>query len=538
MNLHSSPYYEAVIKQIPRLLSQMDREPLSQSFGGNDRTYWGWKFTDFAGPRFQESLYTLAWLYANPIKENYLYKHPLVLRWIGAGFQSWIEMQHDDGSFDEAYPYERSMAATAFTGFYLGEAFLKVKKSLPKNLSYELDKTFRRVGKWLCKNQESHGFLSNHLAAASAALTVISSICQEPRFSERANHFLQLILNHQSDEGWYEEYGGADLGYQTHGSFYLARIWQLTANQELLSSLKRSIKFLSVFVHPNVTLGGEYGSRNTSFYFPAAFEMLASEIEEAQIVANFMRSSINTQSAAGLSAMDAYNFCPMINNYLFAHDSFKENNIQLLLPHETSGKWYFEKAGLFVKSTPYYYAVFAPSKGGVLKIYNKLNKTLAYSDCGYWGKTENGTKYSSQGFSLNNKIDIFDNIVTVRAPFFKVNQKLMSPLLFVGFRIFMITFGRFPKVSTWLKKIIVKILVSGRKPHNTFLIRKIEFQDRKVFLKDRIEFDPSSPIKDLTLGAKFATIHMGSARYFQYDELDSLVIDCSAKMERVFKYCN
>ena len=34
----------------------------------------------------------------------------------------WCTIQHADGSFDEAYPFERSLAATAFTTFYVGEA--------------------------------------------------------------------------------------------------------------------------------------------------------------------------------------------------------------------------------------------------------------------------------------------------------------------------------------------------------------------------------------------------------------------------------
>src|SRR5262249_35195614 len=126
-----------------------------------------------------------------------------------------------------------------------------------------------RAGDWLYWNDERHGVLSNHLAASAAALYVIYRLTGEARFERRCWYFVQRIYDHQSREGWYEEYGGADPGYQTHGTFYLAWLWHYTHDAMLQASLERAVAFLKYFVHPNGTLGGEYGSRNTEFYFPA-----------------------------------------------------------------------------------------------------------------------------------------------------------------------------------------------------------------------------------------------------------------------------
>lgn len=205
-------YINCATAQLPRLLSRMDRETPSSTYGACDRTYWGWKFTDFPGARFQEALYALAWMYTRPLAGNRLYGHPSVREWIIAGFRYWQTLQHADGSFDEAYPYERSLAATAFTGFYLGEAYLLFGNALPADLLESLRTTFRRAGDWLCRNDEYHGVLSNHLAAAAAALTVIAKIDGQACHADRAQHFIRRILAHQSSEGWYEEYGGADFG--------------------------------------------------------------------------------------------------------------------------------------------------------------------------------------------------------------------------------------------------------------------------------------------------------------------------------------
>ena len=82
-------------------------------------------------------------------------------------------LQRGDGSFDEAYPFEHSLAATAFTGFYVGEAFQLIGHELAATepTPVLLLGTFARAGEWLCRNDDKHGVLSNHLAAAAAALT-------------------------------------------------------------------------------------------------------------------------------------------------------------------------------------------------------------------------------------------------------------------------------------------------------------------------------------------------------------------------------
>ncbi len=514
MNVYLSHAYA----QMPRLLSRMDREAPSKTYGAFDRTYWSWKFTDFAGSRFQEALCALTWFYTTPFPGNIYNDNERIREWIIAGFKYWQSLQHADGSFDEAYPYERSLAATAFTSFYLGEAFFKLSDSLSAEECNSIHKTFLKAGDWLCKNDEHHGVLSNHLAAAAAALEIIARIAGERRFSERAKYFISRILSCQSSEGWYEEYGGVDFGYQTHGTFYLARYWQLTQDARLLESLKKSIKFISHFIHPNGTLGGEYGSRNTSFYFPAGFEILSLHCPEAAAIAVFMRSSVAGQSAAGLAMMDAYNFCPLLNNYLFAYDAASELKA-MPLPFNSPGHHIFPKAGLVAHVTNDYQAIFAPSKGGVLKIYDIKSKRLVFSDCGYWSRIDNRV-VSSQSFSLENPVEYGVDNISVKADFVRMNQKIMSPFLFLGFRGFMITIGRQKNLALFIKNLLVKTLVKKRKAVDITLERKVSFSASSVTIEDRLNHGSSMKKPVFHLDSKFSTIHMGSARYYQPDELE------------------
>ena len=202
-----SAYLSHALAQIPRLLSRMDREAPSKTYGAFDRTFWGWKFTDFHGARFQEALYPLAWLYTTQIPGNPYYQDARIREWIRAGFQYWQTLQHADGSFDEAYPYERSLAAVSFTGFYLGEAFLRMGADFPADIQQSVQKTLERAGDWLCRNDAHPGVLSNHLAAPAAALDVIARITNGPIYADRAKHFINRILSRQSDEGLPEKSG-------------------------------------------------------------------------------------------------------------------------------------------------------------------------------------------------------------------------------------------------------------------------------------------------------------------------------------------
>ena len=516
----SSAYYAQVTQEVSRLVSLQDRETFSRTFGSFDRTYWGWKFTDFPGARFQEGAYAMAYLFTNPFPGNLLAGNGNVLNWAVAGMRYWRGIQYKDGSFDEAYPFERSLAATAFTSFYVGEAFLLLKDSVQAEERTELERAFKRAGDWLCSNDERHGLLSNHLAAAAAALNTISRITGDEKYEKRSRYFLERIYGRQSKEGWYEEYGGADPGYQTHCTFYLAWIWKNTKDAVLLESLKRSVAFLKHFIHPNGTLGGEYGSRNTEFYFPAGFEILSKAVPDAASTAEFMRRSVADRNMAGLPAMDAYNFMPMLNNYLFAASAATDTAPAEDLPFRAEGEWYFPDAGLYVRSTRSYYAVLGLSKGGVLKVYNKATGELLDSDCGYWAVLSDGRVISSQSLSRTEMWKAGEKGYVIEPAFVLVNRLIQTPGAFIGFRAFTLTLGRLRSASYWIKDFLVRILIKKRSEFPMRLSRHVRFEPDSVFVTDSITLTGKLDLRMVKREPKFSTIHMGSSRYFQPQELE------------------
>ena len=77
----------------------------------------------------------------------------------------------------------------------------------------------------------------------------------------KADLLLERILKNQSSEGWFSEYEGADPGYQSLCTHYLADVHLIRRDLGLLQPLTSSIRFLWHFANPDGSFGGHYGSR-------------------------------------------------------------------------------------------------------------------------------------------------------------------------------------------------------------------------------------------------------------------------------------
>ncbi len=516
-------YSDALLGETNRVLGMFDRDACSRTFGSIDRVHWAWKFTDFPGARFQEGLCYLAFLYSTELDGNALYLNDSVKGWLQGGFRNWTKIQSRSGDFDEAYPGERSLAATAFTGFYLSEAYLLLQNHLDEAVSQSFRQSLDRAAGWLCDNDESHGFLSNHLAAAAATLLHAHQILGSDRYYQRYQYFLRKILDHQSDEGWYEEYGGADPGYQTHGAFYLARCYELTGDDELLDSLRRSCEFLKHFIHTDGSLGGEYASRNTQTYYPAAFEMLSGKIGSARWIADEMRPAVSDGRAAGLISVDSYNYFPLLNNYVFALRAVLGRGAESIEPLPPSSQPYtvhFPQAGLLKIRRDRFDLFVGVSKGGVIKLFDRKTGKLLFSSCGYIGQLPGGKQCSSQTFNIEATAVVSDTEIVQISRFFGFSRPVMTPIKFLLFRVFSLSTGQFSAVSSWLKRLLVKVLIYRKNELQLELHRKIAIDDNGIDVFDRISGADLKSLKSLEHKSIFTTIHMGSSRYFIPNELE------------------
>src|SRR5882724_7800684 len=101
LNNDRTIYAVKAISQVPRLLSQLDRNPFSSTYGSFDRSYWHDKSSDFSNADAQLGAHTLALLYQHDFPENPYKGQPWIKEWAIASLVFWAGLQHSDGTFDE-----------------------------------------------------------------------------------------------------------------------------------------------------------------------------------------------------------------------------------------------------------------------------------------------------------------------------------------------------------------------------------------------------------------------------------------------------
>lgn len=513
-----SPYLDGLERVFGRVLSLIDAEATSPSRGSFDRSWWCWKFVDFSAPRLQEGLYTLAWLIASPLAPAEARENARLLNQVEGGLRFWANLQHADGSFDEAYPFERSLAATAFTGFYVGSAVERLGDRLSQESRSCAFAAIERGAEWLAANGEHHGILSNHLAAAAAALQVAGDLLGTDRFCKARDRYLGIIYREQSPEGWMLEYGGADPGYQSHGMFYLAEVWRRSRDVGLLDRLRQASDFIAWFVHPDGSIGGEYASRGTKFAYPAGFEILAPTVASAAAIATHLRRTVAAGRGIGPWEADQWNLFPLLNNYLAAAEAAVLLDGAGPLPwHESDARRVFDKAGLVVARGGERLLVAAPGRGGALKVWRIADGRLEYEDCGY-ALDYHGQPFATQ-FASPWTSDSGPNglILSSDCAFQSVPSVRFTPLTFIGFRGFSLSMGRSAAAARWLKQLLVKVLIKKRSQAPGSLRRRISFGvDGHLAVEDAIVGAQAKPAPL----ARHVPIHMGSARYT--DWIDAL----------------
>jgi hypothetical protein len=492
-----------------------------------DRTYWAWKFTDFPHPRFQEALCTLAFLYDSDIPNSPYRGNRHLLAWIESGLDAWLRTQHRDGSIDEAYPFERSLAATAFTTFYLSEALTFLGRALSTAVRARIVEGLGRAGNWLLGNDEHHGILSNHLAAAGAALLHLQRLSNDPRYGKRASMFLERVLARQSSEGWHEEYGGADPGYQTATCFYLAKALELGGvpgmATDLEKSLRASFAFLAHFIHPDGSIGGEYSSRGTQTGYPAAFEMWAVRDPNARWIAANLRQSLFQGRAVGLGGVDTFNAFAMLNNYVFAHRAASRGNdipLEPVDPTPGNGVVHFPQAGLLRIRAPRYDAFIGLSKGGVIKVFDRQRQCLAMGDCGYVGRLRDGRMVASSSFGEQRRTLMEDGEVVVEGPLHAFRRPTLRTSSFLALRLISLSLGRLAVVSRWIKERLVAVLIRDRRQVDVVLSRRITWTMNEIRIQDRLKGTAGGRLENIQRTDRFTASHMGSARYFVMHELE------------------
>ena len=505
------PYLQEVKRSLPRILALFDTDPLSSSFGLGDRRYWAWCLMDFGNGTYQGVVNGLSILLESGLLPEE-FSSSLMSERIEYIIRGTSKLIRSDGSLEEAFPFEGSFCVTALVAYDFISALELVGDTYHETKRKEFISIVEPMIHFLLKADETHAIISNHLATALAALVKWEDLTGQSVF-KRAKQLRDRIIENQSSEGWFSEYGGFDPGYQSLCTYYLAEASRVSPQLELLEPLRKSIKFLWHFAHPDGSFGGYYGSRNTRFFYPGGLEALATEIPEAASLASFMRESIKKQRVVTLASIDEPNLIPTFNSYCLAASLSKVPVKKALPIFRQNFQINFPYAGLIIDHGTRHHTIVSTNKGGV--VYHFIDKKLKIINTGLAARSTSGRYYSTQTLDPSNLVGLKDGVISIDCKFLPVLRKLPTPFQFMGLRFLNLTIMRIYKLREWIKQILVKYLITGKG-------KVIGRNYRKIKLGEDLRIDDTpilpSHLKKVELDKPFSSIHMASQGYWQVQD--------------------
>lgn len=504
------------LAQIPKILTLLDRNPHSPTYGCFDRNFWHYKIIDFPSGMAQEFVYPLALIYDTNIPDNPYYRQPVIKDWVEAGIFYAARSAHQDGSCDDYFPFERASGAAAFSLLACIESYihLDIENNL-KNKNID-NKTilyfFTKRADWLAHHHES-GQLTNHQALIVLCLSRLSQLLQTSRWDKAKVQRLERVLSWQNDEGWFIEYEGCDPGYHTLTISCLARIYQLNSDIRIKEALIKAVKLAGEFVHPDGSYGGEYTSRNTYNFFPHGFELIGRWMPEAlQINQRFLQGLKN-----GLSPCyaDDHIIGHHTWNYLLAWRDFVEER-PFLNPNQNHSIW-LKNAKILIDRRENTQLYLALNKGGVFKLFrnNKLvaSDTQISLQVQHQGKIKNAVGHLVAPY----KVNISENEITISGELGWAKQKQMTPLNLLILRIVMLTVGRF--FPNLIRKLLQRILITGKNDAPFRFMRRLRWENGKWHITDKLEAQTWDNVIAAGIGCDQTSIYVVMSRTFQTSQL-------------------
>jgi len=515
-----NPYKSICITFIQRMLTQLDRDIDSPSFGCFDRMYWHYKVMDFPNIIHQQAVLPLTKFYLYDFDGNVFFNNERVKTWCIGAINFWKSHIHSDGTGDEYWPNEHGYPPTVFPLYCVSEAYRQLKE---KCIFFDnnLERTLLKSAHFICIYKEKEAL--NQEVASLAALYSVSSVINDDKIKKAIELKKAFIKKMKTAEGWLPEYGGCDLGYSSVTLDYLALCWSLSKDDFFLSLIGELVLFLSYFVHPDGSFGGEYGSRNTEYFMPNGLEVSGSKFPIAYKILDRIFKSNNNLYYFYNGIDDRYlgdyitrSFVDAFYNFEKRKNNSQDKYAQIKLPYEREKITYFSKAGLATVSYKKYYLVIGLVKGGTIKLFKKDKNRLLFSDCGYRIKLKSNQFAVSAWTRKDTTFDYYpgNKEFNCKGSFNKKDFLVSKPFKHIMLRLFAYISGN--KIINLLKNIFI---ISDKKT-NIIFSRKIIFDENQIKIMDVI-ISPKE-VKLMSSSGRYSLRYVPSSRFFNPNELEGI----------------
>jgi hypothetical protein len=500
-------FAQSALAEIPKILTLMDRNPHSPTYGCSDRNFWQYKIIDFPSGMSQEFALPLALAYHLNVPNNPFYQQPAMREWAIAVMRYAAKSAHPDGACDDYFPFERASGAAAFSLY----AFLETYRLLELH-DDALLRFFETRATWLAHHRES-GQLANHEALIVLCLHLLGEVSQTSTWEAQQAERLARLLSWQSPEGWFQEYGGFDPGYHTLTISCLARLNDLQPRDDLQQILKQAVDLAAQFVHPDGSFGGEYGSRNTYNFFPHGFELVGQWYPDALSVNDaFLTGLANGQQPC---YSDDHIVGHHVWNYLLAWKDFVGDR-PLPRPRPT-GRFWLKQAGILIdrrQNTELYLAL---NKGGVFKLFREGQLVLSDTHLSVQVNQGKNVKNAVGHLLGDYDFDVSDNNIQIRGQLGWAKQTQMTPLKLLILRFVNLSLGRFS--PNLVRSLLQKILITGKQQAPFQFLRQLTWQDGQWQITDDLKAETWQGVESVGISGHQTSIYVVVSRVFQAGQL-------------------
>jgi hypothetical protein len=490
---------------LPRMLTQVCRDPGSPAYGSFDRNWWHYKIRDFSSIILQQGGYAL---YCASLLPQFRAEAEQLKELAVASCRFWNLRAKKHGAFEEYYPWEQGYPPLAFST-------LAVAKMVSAGI-VEADEVFQgleKAAKQLQFRFESKA--TNQQVAGIAALCWIRKIT--PHLIDEAvfQDMCSRTLACQHQEGWFMEYGGPDLGYLSVTMDCLWDAYDATGDERFRTAAANALKFIAPFTALPMRGAGMHNARNTDYIVPYGIARFLEDDRYAETASMILFQTLETINSPEhfVQAIDDRYFCHYIGHSFFRAANFVEGlsasgRSAEGEKGEPADRW-FSGTGHWLRSETRSgcAALISAKKGGIFTL---SFDDVFVSDFG-WVVKDSCKEWVSHWWADFWRFERADNRICIRGYLTPHKENESTPLKHVILRGLSLVLGT--RIIELLKKVMIfKPCASSPFPFS----RTILFDLNEVVVVDEFFVPPGAAICRAPRSSKR---HVASADSFHFEDL-------------------
>lgn len=460
---------------LPRLLSQICRDPNDVNFGCCDRNFWHYRIRDFSSIILQQGAY---FVFLASKRKDCSPEFRSFARTLSAGGAAfWNKRAKMRGAFEEYYPFESGYPPLAFSA--LAVAKLASENAVdPETILPGMRKAARQL------SGRFEPQAANQQIAGLAALAWIAKVYPDLVEDGVLDRLKQKSLSLQTKEGWFWEYDGPDIGYLSVTIDCLWDLYDATQDRDYICAAEKALTFIYECVIPCKCGLGMINARNTDYIVPYGITRFltdgtpSSRGKSLKIIEILYSNS--AEPSHFFSSVDDRYWCHYIGHSLV-------RALEILdkcsgdFPAETCAACdadkYFDLSGYMFSSVPQGILTVAAKKGGAVRLLCDGCYALDFG----WIVKQKGKQYVSHWWSQNWDVsDVSpDHSISISGCLFPHRTIQSSPLRHFILRLSSFIFGRH------IIKLLKGIMIFKKNGSGKF-VRKISFNENKIEISDFI----------------------------------------------------